>query len=105
MKISYLLLAVALVGCGTRPANTIKFPERAYNLGVYGTVHVQYDIDKAGRVENIVVEDDEEGFFTKQIVADMKHWQLEAGCPKKAQILTVAFERDRAQPRGGFLEN
>ena len=77
MKIPIILLAVALAGCSTRPVNTIKFPDRAYQYGVYGTVHVQYDVNKDGRIENIVVNGDDDGFFTKQIVNDMKHWRLE----------------------------
>lgn len=105
MKIPIILLAVALAGCSTRPVNTIKFPDRAYQYGVYGTVRVQYDVSKDGRIENIVVNDDDEGFFTKQIVNDMKHWRLEKGHPKKAQKLIVAFERDRVRAKGGFLEN
>lgn len=104
MKIPLILLAVALGGCSTRPVNTIKFPDRAYQYGVYGTVHVQYDVSNDGHIENIVVNDDE-GFFTKQIVKDMKHWRLEKGHPMKAQKLTVAFERDRVRAKGGFLEN
>ncbi|HBX7159534.1 TPA: hypothetical protein MIB31_26725, partial [Klebsiella pneumoniae] len=65
----------------------------------------QYDVSNDGRIENIVVNDDDEGFFTKQIVNDMKHWRLEKGHPKKAQKLIVAFERDRVRAKGGFLEN
>jgi len=105
MKLPHILLAVSLVGCSARPVNTIKFPDRAYQYGVYGTVRVQYDVSKDGRIENIVVNDDDEGFFTKQIVNDMKHWRLEKGHPKKAQKLIVAFERDRVRAKGGFLEN
>ncbi|MEG8552646.1 hypothetical protein U4Q01_00555 [Klebsiella pneumoniae] len=66
---------------------------------------MQYDVNKDGRIENIVVNGDDDGFFTKQIVNDMKHWRLEKGHPMKAQKLTVAFERDRVRAKGGFLEN
>ncbi|HGL3854500.1 TPA: hypothetical protein ACKE3U_003829 [Klebsiella aerogenes] len=105
MKYPLILLAVVLAGCSVRPDNTIKFPDRAYQYGVYRTVHVQYDVNKDGRIENIVVKDDDEGFFTKQIVSDMKNWRLEKGHPKKTQKLTVAFEKDRVRAKGGFLEN
>jgi hypothetical protein len=87
-----------------RPVNTIKFPDRAYQYGVYGTVHVQYDVNKDGRIENIVVKDDEDGYFTKQIVNDMKHWRLDAGSRRKPSVL-LSLSRDRVRAKGGFLEN
>lgn len=105
MKFSYLLLAIALTGCSIKPDNTVKFPVRAYQHGVYGTVHVKYDVNRVGRVENVVVEDDKDGYFAKQIVSDMKHWRLDAGKPKKGERLTIAFECRHDRDEGDFLEN
>ena len=97
MKVSYLLLALALAGCSSRTDNTIKFPERAYQYGVYRTVQVHYDVDSDGRVENVVVDNADDGFFTRQIVADMKHWRLATGDPKNDVLLTVSFERGKSR--------
>jgi outer membrane biosynthesis protein TonB len=105
MKFPLILLAVVLAGCSVRSDNTVKSPDSTDQYGVFGTVHVQYDVNKDGHIENIVVQDDEGDLLTKQILSAMKQWRLEKDHPMKAQKLTIAVERDSARAKRGFIEN
>lgn len=91
MRLICVLLLFMLTACNSHTTNTITFPNRAYQYGVYGSVQVSYDVTDQGRVENIVVSGDNHGAFSKQVIKDMKHWRFDKGNAQCNQTLVISF--------------
>lgn len=90
-----IIFSIATVTSLNAADNNLHYPDRAWKLNQKGDVVVVYDIDSAGKPENVHVIHSEPAFlFDDSVVSQIYRWKFPKGNPQKNIGVNIVFSKN-----------
>lgn len=97
MKTSFITLtaiSLLLASYTASAENDIHYPSRAWHLDQSGEVVALYDINEAGKAENVRIEYSNPKFlFDDSVKSQIYSWKFPKGNPEKDVKLRINFQK------------
>lgn len=93
MKVIFFVISLIISSSSFAKNNTIAYPPRAERLRITGYVEMTYDIDKSGKVDNLIITDSYPyGVFEAAVKKAAKNWDFEPDNPMRVTKQRVFFK-------------